>query len=417
MKVIDMIDEKNKDSWCVNAFHSMSANNDGSTKMCCMIDASYNKLTNSSDFSIGKRSIKDNFNNIAAKKIRENLKNGIRDKSCSLCWQEEDSNRKSKRLRDNEKYLHGIQWNKDNEYNGIAKFELNLGNTCNIKCRTCGPAISSQWLKEEYDLKHKNNISFKEYSDQMKKYHQNYDDDSPFWIDIIDNLPTIRQFDFYGGEPFLSKKMWEVLKICVDNGYSKQIELHYATNGTTWPDEIELWKNFKSVNLSFSIDGFDDKFEYMRYLANWETVKQNMEKALLFNEEYKILNISWCVTLSSLNIYYLPEILDVYYSEYNNKFGIYLNLVHGPDHFNISLMHPIVKKSVIEKLEKINPSYTQVWYQLPGIIGFIRNGNFDKRIWESFITKIKTHDMYRDQDFFTIFKEFGEIINAASVLE
>jgi len=57
-----MITEKNEHSWCVNAFHGMRANNDGSTQMCCMISKEYRRM-GTIDYSIGKVSIRDNFDN------------------------------------------------------------------------------------------------------------------------------------------------------------------------------------------------------------------------------------------------------------------------------------------------------------------------------------------------------------------
>jgi organic radical activating enzyme len=409
-----MITEKNEHSWCVNAFHGMSANNDGSTKMCCMVSKEYRRMSNI-DYSIGKMSIQENFNNPVVQKIRDNLSNGIKDNACNSCWKEEESGRKSKRIRDNERYLHELKWQNRMPYEGLAKLELNLGNTCNIKCRTCHPTISSQWMKEEYDLDHSSSMTYKKYSVMLKPYHQQYDDDSSFWEDLINNLSTIKQFDFYGGEPFLSKKMWEVLKICVDRGYAKNIELHYNTNGTTWPKEIELWKNFKSVNLSFSIDGIADQFEYMRHLAIWDEVCVNMGKALDFKKTYGNLSLSWCITLSTANIYYLPEILNEYYKNFTD-FGLYLNLVHGPEHFNISYIPSKIKEKIISKLETVNKDYVHAWNQLPGIIGFIKQGTPNLTIWNIFLEKIKKHDVYRKQDFFVTFKEFGDIIND-SILE
>jgi sulfatase maturation enzyme AslB (radical SAM superfamily) len=62
-------------------------------------------------------------------------------------------------------------------------------------------------MKEDYDLNHTARVTYKDYAIEMKKYHQTYDEDSPFWDDLANNLSTIKQFDFYGGEPFLSKKM------------------------------------------------------------------------------------------------------------------------------------------------------------------------------------------------------------------
>ena len=397
--------ENNKHSWCVNAFHGMSANNDGSTKMCCMIKGNFGVMDKEHDWDLNTKSLMENFDSPPAKQIRMALEHGIRHPACSLCWEEEDGGRKSKRLRDNDKYFHQIRWHDAKPFKGLAKLELNLGNTCNIKCRTCNAAISSTWMKEEYDLNQSSRVTFKEYSQTMKKFHQTYDEDSAFWDDLEKNLETIKQFDFYGGEPFLSKKMWEILRICVEKGYAKDIELHYNTNGTTWPKEIDLWKHFKEVNLSFSIDGIGERFEYMRFPAKWDEVVANMQKAREFNLVNKNMSLSWCITLSSLNIYYLPEVIEEYYKNYND-FGMYLNLVHGPQHFNVGKMPDSIKEEVISHLETIPKEYEQLWYQLPGIIGFIRNGTHNPDLWKTLGHLIVKHDGYREQDFKEIFRDF-----------
>lgn len=407
-KSIQITNDKNKDTWCVNAFHGMAANNDGTTKMCCMISDPYTVM-DKQEISLASKTIQENFNCAAANRIRNNLNNGIQDPSCGQCWIEEASGRKSKRMRDNERYQHEIEWLGGRSFNGLAKLELNLGNTCNIKCRTCHPFSSSQWMKEDYDLNSAKFQSYHAYSVSMKKYHQSYDDDSNFWKDLENNLVDIRQFDFYGGEPFLSKKMWEILKICVDKGYSQNIELHYNTNGTIWPNEIELWKNFKSVNLSFSIDGVGERFEFMRFPADWQTVKSNMDKALKFKEGYPHLYISWCITLSTLNIFYLNEILEEHQSSYS-EFGMYLNLVHRPTHFNISIMPDGIKDVVIGKLEQIDKKHHQAWFHLPGIISFIKNGIPDSEQWKKFKFMVERHDRYRQQNYAQTFLEFAEVI-------
>jgi MoaA/NifB/PqqE/SkfB family radical SAM enzyme len=383
-----------------------------------MIDREYNRFYPSdpdlNNFYLGKNSIDYNFNNIIAKEIRTDLAKGKRHPACRLCWEEEAAGRTSKRIRDNDKYLHLIK-ETGNTYEGLAKLELNLGNTCNIKCRTCHPNISSMWMKEAYDLDHAQSITFKAYADGMKKYHQQYDEDSLFWDDLEKNLSTIKQFDFYGGEPFLSKKMWDILSICIEKGYAKDIELHYNTNGTLWPEQVTLWQEFKSVNLSFSIDGYGEKFEYMRYPATWDIVKENMNKAIEFKKVYGNINISWCITLSTLNIFYLPETLNEYYNNYS-EFGLYLNLVHGPKHFNISYLHPKVKEDVIKKLQSIPNEYVSAKYQLPGILGFIENGTFNQKVWDMFVSAVVKHDSYRKQDFTATFSEYANLMKDAGII-
>jgi sulfatase maturation enzyme AslB (radical SAM superfamily) len=368
-------------------------------------------IKNDEHMTLSDNTIEENFQKIEFVNIRKDLQEGIRSNSCRLCWEEEDAGRKSKRLRDNEKYIKHISRGGE-PFTGLAKFELNLGNTCNLKCRTCGAHSSSTWMQEDYDVNRSKeyNFTFKMYSQEMKKYHQTFDDESPFWDDLEKNLHTIKQFDFYGGEPFMSKKMWKTLQLAVDKGYSKDIEVHYATNGTQWPTEnIEVLKHFKHLNLNFSIDGTGEQFEYIRYPAVWEEAKENMFKARDFAKTHHDIHLSWCHTISNMNIFYLPELLDTFYKEFD-QYGMYLNLVHGPMYFNISYMPDDVKEKLIPKLEAINKDYL-VWQNfLPGIINFIKVGKHDQYQWKRFKEKIKIHDQYRDQDFAKTFPEWANII-------
>ena len=41
------------------------------------------------------------------------------------------------------------------------------------------------------------------------------------------------------------------------------------------------------VNLSFSIDGIGDQFEYMRYPGKWDQAKQTMENSIKLKEQNK----------------------------------------------------------------------------------------------------------------------------------
>jgi organic radical activating enzyme len=399
--------EQNKNTWCVNAEHAMSGNNTGSTKICCMY------RDESLKHSLGKESILTNFTQEAFKEVRNTLASGIRHEKCSWCFEEEDAGRNSKRQRDNNKYADWLRQG-NTPFTGLAKFELNLGNTCNLKCRTCGSHSSSTWMQEDYDLvESKRYSNYKQYSINMRKYHQHYDDESPFWNDLEANLSTIKQFDFYGGEPFMSKKMWGILELAVEKGYARDIEIHYATNGTQWPeDKVELFQHFRHVHISFSIDGIDEQFEYMRFPAKWELAKINMTKAIDLNSRFNNLYLGWCITLSNLNISGLPRLLEEH-SKHFKSFGPYLNLVHGPAHFNLTIMPDNVKKEIISLLESIPLENTDGYmhnHHIPGIINFIKNGKPDLKLWEKFILETKTHDNYRNQDFAKVFPNYADLI-------
>jgi sulfatase maturation enzyme AslB (radical SAM superfamily) len=265
-------------------------------------------------------------------------------------------------------------------------------------------------MKEDYDLNH-SSTSYTKYSENMRRFYQSYEEDSPFWNDLESNLSDIRQFDFYGGEPFLSKKMWHILSICVEKGYAKDIEIHFNTNGTIWPeDKIECFQYFKEVNLSFSIDGIEKQFEYMRFLADWSVVLSNMKTARDFSRKYGNMNISWCITLSTLNIFDLPETLDFYYENFND-FGLYLNLVHGPIHYNISTLPDQIKDKIVEHINKsVSKDYQQAWMYIDGILSFMKNGIYDKNAFKKLKELTLKHDHYRKQSYSEIFPQACKVL-------
>ena len=399
-----MINENNEHSWCVNAEHAMSGENTGRTRICCMTRDDKKLL------SLGKETIQENFNQEEVIEVRETLAAGERHPICKLCWEEEDSGRQSKRLRDNHNYLRMI--NEGGEpFTGLAKLELNLGNQCNLKCRTCGPHSSSTWLKERYEShESKNYPNFKAYANAMRKYSKWYDSESPFWDDFSNNLENINQIDFYGGEPFMSEKMWGILDTAVDKGYSKNIELHFATNCTHWPeDKINVFKEFRSVNLSFSIDGVGTEFNYTRYPGIWNEAEVTLKKAREFAKLHSNMNLSWIVTLSTINIYSLPETVKFYEKEYKD-FGLFLNLVHGPAHYNMNILPQGIKEHIINRLELIPPEAYCSTNQLPSIIQYIKNGNYNNDEWQKFIKQIKWTDTYRNQSFQKVYPEYYQLI-------
>jgi organic radical activating enzyme len=57
-----------------------------------------------------------------------------------------------------------------------------------------------------------------------------------FWDNLKTLLPNIKYFEFTGGEPFLIEQHFELLRYAVENDYAKNIEIHYNTNGTVFPE-------------------------------------------------------------------------------------------------------------------------------------------------------------------------------------
>jgi organic radical activating enzyme len=134
--------------------------------------------------------------------------------------------------------------------------DLKLGNICNLKCRLCGSWSSSTYAAEE--LNHINidrEDKKKSYPYQMLKQGAWPRENIAFWQDIDSIIDQVQYIEFTGGEPFMIGEHFRLLETIVDRGIAGQVEIHYNTNGTQYPEEAEeIWKHFKTVEIAFCID-------------------------------------------------------------------------------------------------------------------------------------------------------------------
>ena len=195
---------------------------------------------------------------------------------------------------------------------------------------------------------------------------------------FYDNLkiifPNLKRMEFFGGEPFLIKKHFEVLKYAIEKGYSKNIFIKYNTNGTQYPKELveDIFPHFKRVFIAFSIDDVAERFEYQRYPAKWEQVKDNIQR---FTELTNVnLGTEICITVSIFNILSIDELLS--WINTTTLDGIYFNILYDPQEWNIQSLPLEAKQYIVNKFRSIN------W---PGVI---KTGDMYKRIHSSHVHDI-----------------------------
>ena len=86
---------------------------------------------------------------------------------------------------------------------------------------------------------------------------------------------------------------------------------------------------------------------------------------------------------------------------------MYLNLVHGPVHHNISILPDSVKNIVKDRLESIPKEYTIAWQHIPGIVSFMNLKNYNQEKLKEFFETTTKSDVHRSQDFYITFKEYA----------
>ena len=229
---------------CIDAFKSLNiADYNGSifVSPCCISPPVKSKITD--------------FKNIQyLKDIRDSWTQEIFPAPCNACKIAESAGIGSRRIGSN-------QWYNDNGYNNtdveLIRLDYWVGDTCNLRCAICIPEFSSAW-KQELGV-----------SSKLKKSVVNH-----FWKQM--DLSTVRWVHFNGGEPLLSKTHVEFLQALPNKD---QIHINYNTNGTILPDQtlLDLWQQFKLVQIDFSIDDIEQRFEYQRYPANWKQVTNNLQ--------------------------------------------------------------------------------------------------------------------------------------------
>ena len=150
-------------------------------------------------------------------------------------------------------------------------YDLGFNNLCNLSCRMCGPKFSLQIQKEAK----KHPELWPHWPDVHKDYSSKYDLDI-----ILDNVESIYEFKFLGGEPTLQPETQAILKRLVEVGHTDFIKIFITTNGTNANHYFfNLLTQFKKVDIQFSIDAYGPGHDYIRGPAsNFKKIWENISK-------------------------------------------------------------------------------------------------------------------------------------------
>ena len=385
---------------CMLPWISLEASPQGTAKPCCLYDDEVLD-DNGNKYLLAECSLQEIYKSNSMQHLRQEFLDGKKPAGCFRCWNEEDVGRTSKRMHTQVRLK---ELKNEVDYNNLQPdqlwfLDLKLGNICNLKCRICGSWSSSKWAEEEInyvaDLK----------TPAQKKTHLAYTflqqgawpRKSPFfWENLKQLLPNIKYFEFTGGEPWLIQEHIELLKYAVAQGYSKNIDIHYNTNATQWPqDLVEVWRDFGRVDVAFSIDNVGNRFEYERYGANWDTANLIVDSVHSMQFLYPNITTQLCFTVNIQNVYYLDELLA--WANTKNFGSIYFNLLQSPSHMCVSHMTNNAKDLVLNKLKTTFWTSNKYQKEIDSLIKFIESGPGSDG--QEFLTKMKITDGYRKQSF------------------
>lgn len=385
---------------CILPWISIEATPMGTTRPCCLYTDEI------PDIELRKHTLEDAFNSKFMRDLRRSFRRGERPAGCRNCWREEDAGKKSKRQYMLDKFKHEQVDYSSNNGVELKFLDLKLGNICNLKCRICGSWSSSKWAKEELDY----------VPDDIKKFHIAIKwlkdgmwprESEHFWTQLDEILPQVKYFEFTGGEPWMIKEHFALLQRAVDRGLAENIDIHYNTNTTQYPKDPTIWRHFKHVQIAFSVDNTEKRFEYERFGANWETSNANIAKVHELRTQGYPITTQLCCTWNVQNIYYLDEVLT--WASTMNFNNIHFNVMHDPWEFSLSRIPGSAKDQVIAYLEEQQAKHVKYANDILSLKNMVASSaQLDSTDLEN---KLRLTDLYRNQNFAVSHSKIAQAIN------
>ena len=382
------------DKFCVLPWVSLEASPIGTVRPCCLAD---DEIVDSQGqkFDLKQSRFGDIQSSDYMQNLRQQFIDGEQPQTCRKCWNEERAGRTSKRMHTLDRLKHVVphtEWTRDTK--PLLFLDLKLGNICNLKCRICGPWSSSQSASEELQFMSREEQR-QSYSYQMLRAGAWPRENTQFWNEIDQHLDQIRYIEFTGGEPFLIKEHFEMLRGIVKRGIAHQVEIHYNTNGTTYPAEaIEIWQHFKTVEIAFSIDDVGTRFEYQRSNAVWTEVVDNVARFCALRDQHSNIQLQACTTVNVFNVRYLDDVAQ-WLSQQSFDF-VYWNVLHDAWYFSVACLPDTAKTAVADYLTQANIP-NQFRNDINSVVDFMQRGAST----DGFMTRMKIADLdrKRQQDF------------------
>ena len=422
----DFLEDYGKD-FCILPWIHMATHTDGTALLCCVAQKPPDERVN-----LNHTTVDGIWNSYYWKKARLAMLDEQKLKACSHCYKEEVAGIRSHRMNENNlwtkklgrEYIDELiaSTNTDGSLDqDVVTLDLRLGNTCNVQCVMCRPTDSSKWVKAAEIIAADSEGEVKDDWDwkiqDFKRNKFKWAEDDEFWIEEIEPLlPTMRHFIFAGGEPLYLKNHKRFLKMCVESGHAEHIELRYHTNGTIMPDDIiELWSNFKFVELMISIDGIGEMNKWLRYPTEWETVEKTLDK--VENSPHDNIVGKVLCTVSALNIWYLPVFAEFLISKQYKKIGaqdhhgvFHPGILHWPTYLCTKVLPTGLKEEITNKMQKLLDAHSDnpKIQELKNIVNFM-NEEDHSHSWPALNKYIHSLDKMRGTDFKQDFASLYEI--------
>jgi molybdenum cofactor biosynthesis enzyme MoaA len=322
-----------QNNWCPYPFHYTMTTPDMIVRPCCRYDSN----NDIEDLKIASyKNLNHTFSGKTFNQLRSMFEGNLRPTGCSTCFREEDAGVLS--LRQKSILEKSLPSTNDISLYGI---EIGVGRLCNLKCRTCNSQYSSKWDADEMalgittqSLTAKTSVDLDQFPDELFK--------------------DLKDVKITGGEPFLSPPFEKFLERFVQSGHASSCTIEVFSNCSFIPKQafLDHLKHFKSTRLSLSIDGLEDKNEYIRHPSDWRKILETLHFWKQWTQQNSKNRVWIAHTLCIFNIADVFDFMLWAENFWGSQAKIVLQILHGPPHLSIFNTPVKFKSLVMDHLNK-----------------------------------------------------------------
>ncbi len=351
---------KQNKSICVYPYVHKHYNLDDNEGLCCFTSANYGKVG------------QDNTSN--RQKVIDAMQKGLPVKGCETCYTRESEGYTSPRIEKTKQWINRFG---EPEKIKFQWFDMRNDDTCNLKCKYCGPASSTLWKKElNIPVKRKQQIKISD-----------------------EDIAKCNSWYQAGGEPFINQPFLDLILRFVDINPSCEITINTNLSNISnkW---LEALSKLTNLTITASIDATGKLLQYLRYPVTEQRVTETMHK--IYN--HTDATILAGPTASNLSIHAFDQTYAFFKQNLKDISQLDIGMVEEPEEFTVSAIPDSIRplyidttENVINEIKNNSQSIRKLIMldKLRNVLYRLKNQKYNKQFHLRLQNTIKTQDEKR----------------------
>ena len=396
---------------CVLPFNSLSILSTGTLRACCG--------SGSGSFKANLNTSSDILNYEQIVDLRKAFLNNEKPAFCNRCWNTEALGAPSDRTSNLQHYKNfqhpeNALFQENIEFTNIQHIDIDLGNKCNLACRMCNPSCSTlvagQYVKFKnpiIDINHAFALKMSTVGNVLSENTKQR------VLELLEKTVNLEQVSMIGGEPLVIDFHDTILEKIISLGMASQISVRISTNlQSDIERKLELYSNFKKIELSISVDGSRETYEFIRWPGKWQKIINNINTLKKHNETHQNITYSFTTVIQNLNVDnlydFIVEIKDFAMCE-NSP---YFHIVQRTNEIEILPRHVILE--AIDKIRNYKSPYRQTLLNILND-ALVKSDNLNPDKVKQFFNLQQEFDTLRGQNLFELKPHFIELAETYNI--